>query len=73
MCIRDSLGSWPWCLGLAYLGMKLGENWRELGKYFHKFDAVIGIVLLAACLLYTSGAIWVRWLHMKLGAMAGVL
>jgi membrane protein DedA with SNARE-associated domain len=28
--------------GLAYLGMKLGENWRELGKYFHKFDAVIG-------------------------------
>ncbi len=28
------LGSWPWCLGLAYLGMKLGENWRELGKYF---------------------------------------
>ncbi len=27
--------------GLA--GMKLGENWRELGKYFHKFDAVTGI------------------------------
>ena len=26
------LGSWPWCLGLAWLGMKLGENWRELGK-----------------------------------------
>ena len=20
------------------LGMKLGENWRELGKYFHKFE-----------------------------------
>ena len=20
------LGSWPWCLGLAYLGMKLGET-----------------------------------------------
>ena len=40
------LGSWPWCFGLAYLGMKLGENWRSLGQYFHKFDAVIGAVLL---------------------------
>jgi membrane protein DedA with SNARE-associated domain len=45
------LGSWPWCFGLAWLGMKLGENWRELGKYFHKFDAVIGAVLVV-------GAIW---------------
>jgi len=35
------LGSWPWCLGLSWLGMKLGENWRQLGKYFHRFDAVI--------------------------------
>jgi len=50
------LGSWPWCLGLAYLGMKLGENWRELGKYFHKFDAVIGIVLAA-------GVAWFVWSH----------
>jgi membrane protein DedA with SNARE-associated domain len=39
------LGSWPWCFGLAYLGMKLGENWRSLGRYFHKFDAVIGVLL----------------------------
>jgi membrane protein DedA with SNARE-associated domain len=50
------LGSWPWCLGLAYLGMKLGENWRELGKYFHKFDAVIGVVLVA-------GVAWFVWSH----------
>src|SRR5712691_6939266 len=42
------LGSWPCCLCLAYLGMKLGENWREMGNYFHKFDAVIGLVLVAA-------------------------
>jgi membrane protein DedA with SNARE-associated domain len=43
--IYTFLGSWPWCFGLAWLGMKLGQNWRELGKYFHQFDAVIGIVL----------------------------
>ena len=50
------LGSWPWCLGLAWLGMKLGENWRELGKYFHQFDAVIGIVIVI-------GVVWFVWSH----------
>src|ERR1700757_393911 len=50
------LGSWPWCLGLAWLGMKLGENWRELGKYFHKFDAIIGVIILA-------GLLWFIWSH----------
>jgi threonine/homoserine/homoserine lactone efflux protein len=37
--------------------MKLGENWRELGKYFHKFDAVIGVVLLAGVAYF----IWSHW------------
>jgi membrane protein DedA with SNARE-associated domain len=50
------LGSWPWCFALAWMGMKLGENWRELGKYFHQMDAVI-FVLLAA------GIIWFVWSH----------
>ena len=40
------LGSWPWCFGLAFVGMKLGENWRSLGQYFHKFDAIIGAALV---------------------------
>jgi membrane protein DedA with SNARE-associated domain len=51
------LGSWPWCFGLAWLGMKLGENWRELGKYFHKFDAVI----LAALVIGVACFIWSHW------------
>ena len=50
------LGSWPWCVALAWFGMKLGENWRELGKYFHQFDAIIGVVLAA-------GIIWFVWSH----------
>jgi membrane protein DedA with SNARE-associated domain len=50
------LGSWPWCLGLAWLGMKLGQNWRELGKYFHKFDAVILVIL-------AIGIAWFLWSH----------
>jgi membrane protein DedA with SNARE-associated domain len=54
--IYTFLGSWPWCLALAYFGMKLGENWRELGKYFHRFDLVIGVALAA-------GIIWFVWSH----------
>lgn len=45
-------GSLPWCLGLAYVGQKLGEKWNQddtLKTWFHRFDFVIGIaaVLLA--------------------------
>lgn len=50
------LGSWPWCFALAYLGMKLGENWRRLGRYFHQFDAAIGVLLAA-------GILWFLWSH----------
>lgn len=51
------LGSLPWCFVLAYSGMKLGERWETLGPYFHRFDAVFLIVLVA-------GAVWFirnRW------------
>ena len=50
------LGSWPWCFGLAWLGMKLGENWRVIGKYLHKFDVVIVVVLVV-------GIVWFIWSH----------
>jgi membrane protein DedA with SNARE-associated domain len=46
------IGSFPWCLGLAYIGMKLGENWDTLGIYFHKFDIVIGGLIAAGAIYY---------------------
>lgn len=55
------IGSWPWCLGLAYVGMKLGEAWNtdpRLKTWFHRLDAVILAVLLA-------GAAWFLWTHWK--------
>jgi membrane protein DedA with SNARE-associated domain len=51
------LGSWPWCFVLAWAGMKLGENWRSLGKYFHQFDAVIGVLIVAA----VGWFVWSHW------------
>ncbi len=50
------VGSFPWCLGLAYLGMKAGQHWDYLGKYFHQFDKVIGAIILI-------GVIWFVWSH----------
>ena len=54
-------GSLPWCLGLAYVGQKLGEQWDKdprLKTLFHRFDFVIGIVIVLAI------AWWV-WRHIR--------
>jgi membrane protein DedA with SNARE-associated domain len=51
------LGSLPWCLALAYAGVKLGERWAILRQYFHRFD----IVLVIAIVLGSGWFIWTRW------------
>lgn len=53
------LGSWPFCYFLAYVGKKLGDNWNTLGVYFHKFDLVIGVIILI-------GVIWFVRRHINL-------
>lgn len=53
------LGSWPWCLALAYIGMRLGEKWDtdpRLKMWFHRFDAVIALLLV-------TGIVWFVWSH----------
>ncbi len=54
-------GSLPWCLGLAYIGQKLGDQWNKddtLKTWFHRFDFVIGIVGALA-------VAWWIWRHVK--------
>lgn len=51
-------GSLPWCYGLAWIGFKLGEKWNTLGAWFHRFDLVIGLLILA-------GAAWFVWDHWR--------
>jgi membrane protein DedA with SNARE-associated domain len=46
------VGSFIWSVGLAWIGMKLGEHWNTLGVYFHRFDAAIGVILLIAVVWY---------------------
>jgi membrane protein DedA with SNARE-associated domain len=51
------LGSLPWNFFLAYVGLKLGQNWKSLGTYFHKFDIVIAAAIVLAI-------IWWLWRHL---------
>ena len=53
------IGSWPWCFGLAWVGMKLGDKWDSdprVKAAFHRADAVIAVLLVAAIAFY----IWHR-------------
>jgi membrane protein DedA with SNARE-associated domain len=38
--------------------MKLGENWDTLGDYFHRFDMVIGVLIVL-------GVVYYIWRHLK--------
>ncbi len=55
-------GSLPWCLGLAYVGQKLGEQWNQnpmLKTIFHRFDFVIGILAVLV-------VGWWIWRHFRM-------
>ena len=53
------IGSWPWCFGLAWVGMKLGDKWNSdprVKAAFHQADLAIGLILIALAAFY----IWHR-------------
>ncbi len=52
------IGSLIWCWALAWIGRSLGEHWDTLGTWFHRFDAVIGLLIVL-------GAAWWVWRHLK--------
>lgn len=59
--IYTFIGSWPWCFGLAYVGMKLGEKWHTDPRFeeaFHRFHLVVELALVA-------GIVWFVWSHIN--------
>jgi membrane protein DedA with SNARE-associated domain len=55
------IGSWPWCFALAYVGMKLGEQWHSdprFEQWFHRFHLVVEVGLLAV-------VVWFLWVHLS--------
>jgi membrane protein DedA with SNARE-associated domain len=56
--IYSFLGSVPWTLSLAYIGLKLGENWENIRKYTHGLDWVVLVLLIL-------GIVWWVGRHIK--------
>lgn len=59
--IYTFVGSWPWCFVLAYVGLRLGEQWDKdprLKLWFHRMDGVILAVLIA-------GIAYFVWSHLR--------
>lgn len=52
------IGSVIWSYLLAYLGQEAGQNWEFLKTYFHKFDFLILLLIIAAI-------VWWIWKHFK--------
>lgn len=52
------IGSIPYVSLLAYLGMKLGENWESIRERMKSFDTAIGIIIIILIILYV-------WRHIK--------
>ena len=46
------VGSLIWCWVLAYVGMKMGENWVSLKVYFHQFHIVITVAAVVFVVWY---------------------
>jgi membrane protein DedA with SNARE-associated domain len=55
------LGSWPWCLALAWAGMRLGQAWDTDPRFkaiYHRFHVGVEVLLLAAI-------VWFLWTHWR--------
>jgi membrane protein DedA with SNARE-associated domain len=51
------VGSYPWCLALAWAGMKLGQAWHSDPRFravYHRFETVIVVALVLA-------VVWFVW------------
>jgi membrane protein DedA with SNARE-associated domain len=65
--IYTFVGSWPWCLVLAYAGKRLGESWNDPRSPFHEmFHRFHNAVLL----LLAVGIVWFVWSHVRRGRQA---
>ena len=50
--IYTFVGSFPWCLGLAFGGYQLGEHWEQIREIMRPFDIPIILAFLVLVALY---------------------
>jgi membrane protein DedA with SNARE-associated domain len=44
--ILSFLGAYPWCLGLAWAGYLLGENWEDISDYLRPVSIPIAVAVM---------------------------
>lgn len=50
--LLSTIGSLPWCLVLAYVGVILGENWQTVESLYRPFEYVVVIGIAALAIYY---------------------
>ena len=57
-CLYTFLGSFPWCLVLAYLGYQLGSNYSRISGPLHYLDVFVIAAVVVLVVLYV-------WRHIR--------
>lgn len=58
VALYSVLGALPWCLLLIVTGEKLGAKWNALKPLFHRFDLIIGVLVV-------FGLVYWLWHHFR--------
>lgn len=56
--IYTVLGALPWTALFAWLGVKMGANWELIREKLHRFDTLMGILVILFI-------VWFVWRHIK--------
>ncbi|MCD6120131.1 DedA family protein [bacterium] len=51
-CILTFIGAIPWCYFLTWVGLKFGENLDTFKKYWHVFDYIVILAILAGIIYW---------------------
>ncbi|MBI0583908.1 MAG: DedA family protein [Methanomassiliicoccus sp.] len=50
--LLSAIGSLPWCLGLAYMGMVLGANWQSIETLYRPIEIIVAVGVVALLAYY---------------------
>lgn len=53
-CLYTILGAFPWCVMLAYAGVRLGEHWVKIKEYTRGLDIIIIALLIIAVVYFVN-------------------
>lgn len=52
LVVFSFVGSLPWCFVLAYIGLKLGPQWKDIIAFFNGLDIIIAAIIVVIAVYY---------------------